>query len=94
MIQHHIDTLTAAITRLEEASPADLAPHAEHLNGIKGRLAILQEDAARVAKAGASDLAPAPRTRPLVVRRDATLDRGLPGDRLRAPKRVRYGSGL
>ena len=82
MIQSYIDTLTAAVTRLEEASPADLAPHAEHLNGIKGRLAILQDDAARVAKAGASDLAPFESA----VR--STLQ---PGS---VRRRVHYGSGL
>lgn len=39
--QAHIDTLAAAITRLEEASPAELAAHTEHLNGLRGRLAVL-----------------------------------------------------
>ena len=49
--QAHIDTLAAAITRIEEASPAELAGHAEHLNGLRGRLALLQEAAQEAATA-------------------------------------------
>ena len=42
-LQADIDTLTAIITRLEDQFYAALAPHAEHLNGLRGRLAILHE---------------------------------------------------
>ncbi len=42
-LQANIDTLTAIITRLEDQFYAAIAPHAEHLNGLRGRLAILHE---------------------------------------------------
>ena len=42
-LQADIDTLTAIITRLEDQFYAAIAPHAEHLNGLRGRLAILHE---------------------------------------------------
>ena len=49
--QADLDNLTAAITSLE-SHPADaLAGHAEHLNGLRGRLAVLHTAAQEAATA-------------------------------------------
>ena len=83
--QADLDNLTAAITSLE-SHPADaLAGHAEHLNGLRGRLAVLHEAAQEAATARDRE-----RVRPFEESVLATL---APMNAIRT-RRVYQGGGL